>query len=289
MKLNELITEFLSAKNRSTRTIKMYVHDLHLLNRWFGDVDVRTITLTNLNDFLGALKVGDSSKARFINTYSSFWNYCHDLYQVPLITKYVQRPKTKTVKFSSLTEGEISRYVLVCRKDTPRNAFLCLLPLFCGLRVGELKNLTLKQVDADFVYDVEGKSKSLRTIPFPDTLKRDAVRFFKWRQLLDLFPASPLFINDEGGNLNEKTIYRIINKNLIRAGVSEDRAHPHALRHTYAMLALKHIGEKEKNPSKALTDVSRLMGHAYIGTTMQYIKPSKEELKKSIREIMPNV
>jgi len=288
MKLNKATMEFLNYKPRAKATMKAYSADMQALNSWFGDIDMRDIKPVQLMDFTSKHASSPSSVSRMLRTYSSLWNYCSEVHGVPNVIKFVPKPKVQEKDFSSLITPEAIRFIKVAREDTPRNSFLCLLPLFCGLRVSELKNLTLQQVDADYIYEVEGKSKNSRTIPFPIVLQKDAVRFFKWRQLLDLSPTSPLFINDKGGKLNEKTIYRIINKNLVRAGVPIDRAHPHALRHTYAMLALKHIGEQEQNPSKALTDVSRLMGHAFISTTMKYIKPSKEELKKSIEGIKLN-
>jgi site-specific recombinase XerD len=284
MKLDKLTMEFMNYKPRSKNTMKAYSKDLLALNTWFVDWHVEKIKPKNLVQLLEDYKIGASSKLRLIRTYSSLWNYAHDVHGISNIIKFIPKPRVHEQEFKSLTKTEIENYLKVSRKDTPRNSFLCLLPLFTGLRVSELKSLNLDQVSDGYVLNVEGKSKRLRSVPYPNLLSKDAAKFFKWRDDLDQDEKSPLFLS-KIGRMNEKTIYRIIHKNLILAGVTNDRAHPHALRHTYAMLMLDHIGKSEQNPAKALVSVSRLLGHEFISTTMKYQKPSKEQLKKSIQEI----
>ena len=282
MILNELITEFLTVKSRADNTLKAYSHDLLLLNRWFGDVHISSIRPKDLSGLLDLIQGKESSRLRILRTYGAFWNYLKEIYGVPNITKYIAKPKPAQITYSSISKLEVESLVKLARQDKPRNSFMVLLALHCGLRVGELKGLTLKQIDAEFIYDVIGKSKNTRSIPFPRELQKDAIRFLKWRQLLDLNPNSPLFPNKDGKPLNEKTIYRIINQVMLNAGIEKDRAHPHALRHTYAMAMLDHVGRVEQNPTKALTTVCRLMGHAYVSTTMKYIKPSNKELQEIV-------
>jgi integrase/recombinase XerD len=284
MKLNILTMEFINYKPRSKNTLKAYSKDLLKLDKWFDGWDIEKIKPKNLVQLLEDCKIGASSKLRLIRTFSSFWHYASEVHGISNIIKFIPKPRVHEQEFSALTQTEIENYIKISRKDTPRDSFLCLLPLFTGLRVSELKSLNLDQVSDGYVLNVEGKSKRLRSVPYPNLLSKDAARFFKWRQLLDLDNKSPLFLS-KIGRMNEKTIYRIIHKNLILAGVAKDRAHPHALRHTYAMLMLDHIGKSEQNPAKALVSVSRLLGHEFISTTMKYQKPSKEELKKSIQEI----
>lgn len=284
MKLDKLTMEFINYKPRSKNTLKAYGKDLQMLNQRFDNWHVEKIKPKNLIQLLNDAQMGSSSKLRLISTYSSLWTYAKAVHGIQNIIKFIPKPKVQEQEFLSLTKKEVENYIKVCRKDSPRNSFLCLFPLFTGLRVSELKSLNLDQVNSEYVLNVEGKSKKLRSVPFPNLLSKDAVRFFKWRQLLDLDQKSPLFLSLKG-RMNEKTIYRIIHKNLILAGVASERAHPHALRHTYAMLMLDHIGKSEQNPAKALVCVSRLLGHEYISTTMKYQKPSKEQLKKSIQEI----
>lgn len=285
MKLSKAIEEFILGKERSKATVRAYRRDLDHLIEFVDDKDFKSITAREISCLLASLSGSASSRLRVLYTYSSLWSYMSEMHGLPNVMRYVAKPKVQEGKFTSLSEEEFNSFQKRARQDTPRNAFMCLLMAHTGIRVSEVKNLKLWQINAEYIHEVEGKSKLNRTIPFPDKLKKDAIRFLNWRQLHKHEPRDYVFcgVKDSSKPLNEKTIYSIVSATLIKAGVCKTKAHPHALRHTYAKRILKHIGRQEKNLAEALVAVRRLMGHAYISTTMKYTKHTPLELKKYIR------
>jgi integrase/recombinase XerC len=204
----------------------------------------------------------------------------------------IRIPKTKKAQFKGIGFNELDNLYKCIEAESPRDTMIVALMLMCGLRVSEVRNLKLCQLNIDnYLQDVQGKSRRVRDIPLPYRIRPIIKRYLMWRKLFPSRADYPLIVGLKGAldnkpetyRLNEKTIYTIVKEALARANTSLQN--PHSLRHTYAHSTLEAIGRNEKNSAKALTMVKTLLGHETLTTTMQYLDPSLTELQKAVEAI----
>ena len=69
---------------------------------------------------------------------------------------------------------------------------------------------------------------------------------------------------EDRGRVSSEALRKIVAPVMRAAGVEEELCHPHVLRHTFATLYMRRDGAR-------LEHLQRLMGHASIDTTAQYL------------------
>lgn len=150
-----------------------------------------------------------------------------------------------------------------------------------GMRVSELVNLNLKQIDLNLAYvRCVGKGGKERIIPLGSAATR-AVREYldKGRPLLLKNPAQPaLFINRLGKPLTRQGFWMIIKKYARQRGISKEIT-PHTLRHSFATHLLANGAD--------LRSVQELLGHADVSTTQIYTHLTKSRLKEVYNKTHP--
>ena len=83
---------------------------------------------------------------------------------------------------------------------------------------------------------------------------------------------------DAGGQLSTVAVIKIGSTDHLEAGVPEDQAHPHTLRHTFGRLYMA-------APRAELSRLQRIMGHASPETTSRYVHHDVDELGAEHRRI----
>ncbi|MCX7988751.1 MAG: tyrosine recombinase XerC [Thermodesulfovibrio sp.] len=137
----------------------------------------------------------------------------------------------------------------------------------CGVRVSEICNLNLEDVDLkEGFIKVKGKGNKERIVPTGIKAKEALKKYLAMRQILRIkknFPAqeTPLFINNRGGRLSDRQIRRIVFKYARAIGLA-DRIGPHTLRHTFASHLLMEGAD--------LRVIQELLGHSSLSTTQIY-------------------
>lgn len=136
-----------------------------------------------------------------------------------------------------------------------------------GLRVSELTQLTRESI-RDGHLDVQRLKGSLRTIqPFvkhPDPLLDESHALNKLYGTLK--PGERLFPWTRNG------VYKMIQKAGIKAGIPVHKLHPHALKHSCAMLSIKQAG---------IENVRQYLGHKSIKSTGEYLKVTDDEASRA--------
>ena len=87
-----------------------------------------------------------------------------------------------------------------------------------------------------------------------------------------------LFLNNRGKKLTRMTIWNILRKNSILAGISK-KVSPHVFRHSFAT----HLLEGGAN----LRAVQEMLGHSDIATTQIYTNIDKTYLKEIHKQYHP--
>lgn len=130
----------------------------------------------------------------------------------------------------------------------------------CGLRINELRNMRIKDIDGDKI-KINGKGRKIRyavvsdevKVRLEDWIKREAITDYIWPSTHKSHAGKPMSVN---------TIRKYMQKAFRAAGVMHMK--PHELRISYAT-DLVQVGAKVR-------DVQQGLGHSSIKTTEIYLR-----------------
>ena len=165
---------------------------------------------------------------------------------------------------------------------TVRNRGIFYLMLGCGLRRAEVCELKVKQVSLkNKSAKIIGKGNKERTIYFPQPVLNVLKSWLELRQLSkDEIDAGFVFGRIDNKQclhldvpLDPSSVTRIIEKLVAETENLEGRLTPHDLRRTFATRLIS------KNVD--IVEVQKLMGHASVATTGNYVRKDEENLRKA--------
>jgi integrase/recombinase XerD len=174
-----------------------------------------------------------------------------------------------------LTQSEIDKLLSYPAKDFPMIRTLTIIELFyaSGIRISELLNLTLEQVnlEQDWVI-VYGKGGKERIVPINPVAHNSIEKYLQLRQLTFAKKGadSEIFVNRSGKKISRVQVWKDIVKLGKLAGVDR-KLHPHLFRHTFASHLL--IAGAD------LRSLQEMLGHASLSTTQRYTHLDKADIK----------
>jgi len=179
----------------------------------------------------------------------------------------------KIAQFMSLTNSDLYKFKRMVYLDgNKRNIAIFELMINTGLREAEVCNLKLDDVFISerkgYVIVRAGKGDKYRKVSLNANARRAIQAYLEVRPNRGNY----LFVSNKSDRLSESQLYRIIRKYADMAGI---KAHPHALRHTFATKLLRE-GKID------LPTLQNLLGHENINTTAVYTKASMEDLEKAV-------
>jgi site-specific recombinase XerD len=155
----------------------------------------------------------------------------------------------------------------------PRDYAILQVFLQTGIRVSELANLTIEDVDLiKPAIRVRGKGNQEREI----ALEKRGVQALK--TYLAVRPqnlSDVLFLNYKGASMSERGIRKLVVKYRKNAGITK-RASCHTLRHTFAT----YKAERGVSPFQ----LQQWLGHANLNTTQIYVHLGKQNAKKIMEQ-----
>ena len=139
----------------------------------------------------------------------------------------------------------------------------------CGLRVSELVNLKIDEIDFDdeIGYVRQGKGRKDRIFNIPKFLRAKLQKQVNAQREIN----SEFLFSGPKGKLSTRNIQKIVEKAVKKAGINKS-VHVHTLRHSFAT----HLLEDGVDIRK----IQELLGHSDLSTTQIYTHISKKELKK---------
>ena len=134
--------------------------------------------------------------------------------------------------------------------------------LFCGLRRGELLDLTTSDVDhcGRWVRVRRGKGGKGRSVPL---VAEAAEAVSDWLEFRPEVEHDFLFTGRRGARLGKNGIARMFRRVARHAGVLREGVSLHTLRHTFASLLLQQGCD--------LVSIKEMLGHADLSTTGAYL------------------
>jgi site-specific recombinase XerD len=154
----------------------------------------------------------------------------------------------------------------------------------CGLRAEELVTLDVASIDFDGeTVRVEGKGDRTRLMPAGEHALRALERYLaRGRAALTGDESSALFLSKSGRRLSTSDVRRRLGtwaRLASRGAPALARAHPHALRHSFATHLLEGGAD--------LRAIQELLGHASISTTQVYTRVESERLRQAYASSHP--
>jgi integrase/recombinase XerD len=149
-----------------------------------------------------------------------------------------------------------------------------------GLRVSELLNLTLGQINLeDSFLRVTGKGSKDRLVPIGRTAAEFLGLYLTRSRPLLAAPQSDsaVFLNRSGTKMSRQFFWKLISGQARLAGLPP--VSPHVLRHSFAT----HLVEGGAD----LRAVQMMLGHASVGTTEVYLKVSSKRLREVHQRFHP--
>ncbi len=268
----EAFINHLKASGYSEHTISAYKRDLEEFTSHFKSLDQES--LRNFVKILARKGNSRSSISRKLSSLKTFIKFLSEAGKSPpppgISIKFTRKP------FESLSLEDTMK-ILNLPKDqsfkATRDAAIVELLYSSGLRVSEISNLNLEDIDleSEFLRVKAGKGKKDRVVPFGRPAREKLEMYIAERsKLLERLKKdqNALFLNIKGGRLTPRSIQRIVKECGRRVGISG--LHPHMLRHSFATHLL--------DAGASLRAIQEMLGHSNLSTTERYIHTSLEKL-----------
>ena len=217
---------------------------------------------------------GNNLNAKTINTKLSALIKFNELMQsnnIVINKKDLIKVQTEIISPTNITKKDVEEFrqrILQSEGcSAKRNYAIVTIMAYAGLRISEVLNL--KKVDinttANQIRVADGKGEKQRTVIINSKIV-SAVREY---QKTDKVDSDYLFHNSKGKVLNPSTI----NKVFDQFSADEIHINPHALRHFFCYNALE-------SGAYSINEVSNQAGHTSVKTTMRYLNPNLDAIKK---------
>ena len=283
---NDLLEKFkkylLIDKKYSNNTIESYSNDLSKYFEFMSkdSIKFKSITKENIIDYIKHLKdndINEKSIAHNISVIRSFYKFMileKVLDKSPC--EFIDLPKVKKTLPNVLSIEEVDKLLDVNITDdfSYRNKTMLELLYATGLRVSELVNLKLNNIDLDECYvKTIGKGNKERIIPIGDmAIKylKEYINYYRTK-LIKKEKNDYLFLNNHGKRITRQGFFKIIKKLAKEKDINKDIS-PHTLRHSFATHLLLSGAD--------LRSIGELLGHSSVSTTEIYTHISNEKLKQ---------
>lgn len=227
--------------------------------------------------YLAKKKDKRSTQSRKISTLRSFYRFLNKRNIIPVNPVELISLRGDHKKLPEfLYNDEMVKVLKSISTTTPlglRNMALLELFYATGMRVSEIANLKLEQIDFELnLILVHGKGNKDRYVAFGEEAKTALNNYLveaRKKILLHKTDYGYVFLNSNGNRITSRGLEYIIKNIFLNAGVSAS-VHPHMLRHTFATQML--------NNGADLRTVQELLGHESISTTQIYTHVTKQHL-----------
>lgn len=273
----------------SNNTISAYRSDLRAFCTFVeqGQSSLLDVKRADIMDYL-AQRVCDGSSsrsaARLLSALRRFYAWC---VQQTLMsdnpTALVRSPSLGRPLPKVITESEVQALLqapVVSDDLGLRDRAMLELLYACGLRVSELVELTVGQVNIpQGVLRVWGKGNKERMIPLGDVSADWLTRYLQSaRPALIRGKTDVMFLSRRGSGMTRQAFWHRIRAHGVAAGI-RTRISPHVLRHAFATHLVNHDAD--------LRVVQLLLGHSSLSTTQIYTHVAQERLKSLHRQHHP--
>ncbi len=296
----------LATEGRSQNTIDWYASNLRrflqfLRNRQLPD-SIEDIGIREVRDFIFYLqnevtrwesnpytrdgrRLSPFSVQGYVRTIKAFWSWL-------VAEGYIQNnpmeklkiPKVPRKVIATFTPEQIEKMIKqldLNKQRTFRDYTIILLLLDTGIRLSELANLRIEDVDfKQSCLLVTGKGSKERIVPIGTQVRRQLWRYSSaFRPEPYLSENTNLFLTTSGNPLKRGAIRLMISRLGVRAGISGVRCSAHTFRHTFAKQYLMQGGD--------IFSLQRILGHSSLEMVRVYVNLATSDVSKQHRKYSP--
>lgn len=277
--ISEYLTYLEVERGLSQNTVLAYENDILGFFDYFKNIEdpneIKRIHFSEYTVHLAQNGLLSSSITRKIASIKGFFRFLSankEIKSNPSLS--VTSPKIPKKLPKVISYEEIEK-LLKNRLTTKEKAVFELL-YATGLRVSELVNLTVKNVDfKSNLIKTTGKGSKDRIVPMGKKAKEALNNYMKERELIlkakmgSGAESDYIFLNDKSEQISRQWVYNFIKKQgeTINKTIS-----PHTIRHSFATHLLENGAD--------LRAVQELLGHRSVVTTQLYTHISKKRLRE---------
>ena len=282
MNIEDAIEDFINycifEKGLSDKTKESYRNDLDIYKTFLNDRGIKKITNINKDDIKDFIKDRSEEEASTIaHNLTVIKNFHKYLLKEKLVKEdvslYIERPKLRKLLPKTLSIEDVDK-LLDIKLETPfdyRNKAMLELMYGCGLRVSELINLEINDIDViNCQIRILGKGSKERDIPLGEYSIDYLKKYLNIRnKLLKNKPCNKLFVNNHGKGITRQGFFKILKKLLNEKNLNPNIS-PHTLRHSFATHLI--------NRGADLRSIQEMLGHSDISTTKIYTEVSDDKI-----------
>ncbi len=293
--MRDYISEFLDMKaveeGAALNTLKAYRNDMEQYANSISPLLVQNVETEDIEKYLKGLRNdGNLSKtlSRKISTLREFYKFL----QSEKIIKENPANKLHTPKIGKslplfLTQKEIKKLCAVYKNEKKfvllRMKTMIKLMYSTGMRVSELVSLPENAINYDMKQIlICGKGSKERIVPISKEVVKDVLEYTEERKTYIgnrkskwLFPS----LRSLSGHMTRDGFFKNLKKMALKAGVSQEKVHPHILRHSFATRLV--------NNQADLRSIQKMLGHENIVTTEIYTHITTERLVNEVKKRHP--
>lgn len=293
MEGKEIIYEFLDyisyEKKYSVYTEKNYELDLFKYFEYLDKNNLNYLTVkykdvSNFTLFLAKQNYKSTTINRIDSSIRSFYNYL-ELEEKINGNPFKAASNLKVPKRlpNYFKYDEYLTMISVIDKDDYeyRNRLILEMLFATGLRVSELSNIKIKDIDfSEREIKIMGKGSKERFVFYNKECAIILDSYLKEcrSKLLNGKDSEYLFINHLGDKLTDRGIRLIIDK-IVKKSCIKSKVSPHTFRHTFATMLL--------NEGCNIKSVQELLGHSSLGTTGIYTHLTNDEVRLAYMKAHP--
>ena len=226
-------------RGNSPETISYYKITLNMFLDFCGrDIDVDDLDVIMFKSYQLYLSEHKDIKKVSIRTYARavkvFYRYLYNEDFIDIKVDKLKLIKVNRDVILPLSDIEV-RQLLKCFDNSylgERDKLICMLMLDCGLRRGEIVNLTLSDIDrVSQTMVINGKGSKQRVVPYGDSVNKQLNQYLYLRSN-KLCNSDSLFLTVAREPITPNAIKMLFYKLKDSSGIT--RLYPHLLRHTFA-------------------------------------------------------
>jgi site-specific recombinase XerD len=286
MQMTHVIINFrrhLKRRNYSTHTVKYYLNIIKQFVIWL-DIPLEQATSEKIDvyiDHLHRKRMHPASINLYLVVIRVFYDYLRYEERVDLTNPVKRNCRLRVPKPlpRSLRDQEVERLFGVIKGK--RDIAMFKLMLRCGLRVEEVSNLSLGDIDLKRrrIMVQQGKGGKDRVVYISDDAHDALVAYLKIRSH---YRVKKVFLVEKGTYKGQPISVRGIQKRIeYYAKKTGMKVSCHRLRHTMATQLLNAEAEVET--------IQDLLGHNWITTTQRYCRVSNLKVQRDYFKAMRNV
>jgi site-specific recombinase XerD len=273
-----LYKQTLEGNNYSPQSIKAYLGDVEQFVAWLQtrrvDWDIpyriQRIDIVEFINYLGTKKASAVTRKRKLAAIRGFLKFLKEneiIYGNPADT--IEGPIREERDPAILLKTEYKALLQVAG-DNRRDFAIVMLFLQSGLRVSELVNLKIQDVDfaSREITVRQGKGRKDRVVPLVKQAEQALKAYLKERDSLPEYDE--VFIARNGTSMDQRTVRYRIHKYYKEAGIKK-KASVHTLRHTFSTHQI-HNGLK-------INQLKEVLGHRRMETTYKYVHLDRTNLR----------